>query len=131
MKRHRGYLIFGGFILILFFANIIRLEFKLKKVNKEYPTILFADSLEVTISSKLFDDEFKYTPSTLYLSASSGGRMSINAEINPNYGDEAVGINDVSEVGDRIYKQANNDTIFVYKSVPKDENVYCFILSKH
>jgi len=130
MKRYKGYLIFGGFILILFFANIIRLDYKLNKINNEYATILITDSLDVTISSKFFDDDFKYTPSALYLSTSSGRKMLINAEINPKYGNEAVGINDVSEVGDRIYKQAKNDTIFIYKSVPKGVSDYYFILSK-
>ena len=129
MKENKIYLIFSGILVILFITLNVRILIKRNNINKEYPILLISDSLDETISYKFSDDDFKYTPSALFFVTSSGRKMSISAKINPNFGDGSVGVNDVSEVSDRIIKKANNDTIYIYKNNPKDVSLYYFILS--
>jgi hypothetical protein len=129
MKENKIYLIFSGILVILFITLNVRILIKRNNINKEYPILLIPDSLDETISYKFSDDDFKYTPSALFFVTSSGRKMSISAKINPNFGDGSVGVNDVSEVSDRIIKKANNDTIYIYKNSPKDISIYYFILS--
>jgi hypothetical protein len=129
MKVNKIYLIFSGILVILFITLNVRILIKRNNIHKEYPILLIPDSLDEIISYKFSDDDFKYTPSALFFVTSSGRKMSISAKINPNFGDGSVGVNDVSEVSDRIIKKANNDTIYIYKNSPKDISIYYFILS--
>ncbi len=129
MKENKIYLIFFGILVILFIAYNVRILLERNSIHKEYPILLIPDSLDAIISYKFSDDDFKYTPSALFFVTSSGRKMSVSAKINPNFGDVSVGINDASEVGDRIFKKANNDTIYIYKNNPSDVCIYYFILS--
>lgn len=129
MKENKIYLIFCVLIVILFIAYNVRILLERNSINKEYPVLLIPDSLDAIISYKFSNDDFKYTPSALIFITSSQKKISISAKINPNFADGSVGINDASEVGDRIIKKANNDTIYIYKNNPKDVSVYYFILS--
>ena len=127
MRQYRSYLLIVGLLAIALIITITASLFRKSEIHKEYPSILMDDSINEIIESKPSYKGFKYTPSAMAITTQTGHKYTINAHINPNFGDGSVGINDVTEPGDRIFKKANNDTIYVYKNKAGDVNIYYFI----
>ena len=131
MRQYRSLLLIVGLLAIALIITMAVSLFRKLEIHKEYPSILVNDSINEIIESKLSYEGFKYTPSAISITTQTGQKYTIGANINPNFGDGSVGINDVTEPGDRIFKKANNDTIFVYKNKAGDVNIYYFIWTEY
>jgi len=127
MKR---FLLACGFLVIAMLSSIAFFQIRRNKIYKEYPSILLSDSINEIIESKPTFEGFRYWSASVIIISQSGKKFNVSANINPNF-EDGVGINDVTEPGDRIYKKANNDTIYVYKKKPGDVNTYYFIWSEY
>lgn len=131
MKRYRSYILVFGLLVLALIINIAIDMLKKQKIHKEFPSLLIKDSINEIIASKPTFKGFRSWSSAVGIVTLTGKKFTISANINPNFGDGSVGINDITEPGDRIYKKANNDTIYVYKNKAGDINTYYFIWTEY
>lgn len=119
-------LLFGGICLTLFLYNINTQRSDLKKAINEHPLLETKDSLNNEIISLYNDPNAKYTPDIVYVTLNNGRKYRICSSENRLYY-PWNGIFDAIQVGDRLIKEKDNDTLYISKKT-YDDSLFFYII---
>jgi hypothetical protein len=130
-KKNKQNLIFGlifSIFIICFFISSIYQSFSLKrKIYSDYPAITRLGKLDCIVINKYSPpkDLLRNSPTIVFVTLDDNKKYRIWAEFDL---ENDRGINEILEVGDKLVKKSNNDTIKLIKPEDSLTKRYLFLL---
>jgi hypothetical protein len=111
-------------IIILFITDVYRTKSKLKKINKQFPSLVASDHLDNYVERIFKFQDFKYDPYIVFVKLNDGKVLKIYTY--PCMQNIKFGINDILREGDRLIKRSGIDSLYVYEK--RNDSQFIFLL---
>lgn len=120
----------GSICLGMFLYDISTQRNGLKKAITEHPVLKKEDSLYNEVLSIYRDPHAHHSPNIIYVTLNNGKKYRIYSTENSLYYEiyyKWDGVFDAVQVGDRLIKEKNNDTLYISKKA-YDDTLFFYII---